>query len=551
MALKKEVYKAFEDIVGQQNISDDPAVLETYRYSLAHTALHMGPHFHVYTPRGTAVLMPGCVEEVQNIVKLCNKHKIKFKASTTFWSGWGFPLEDDTIQLDMRRMDRILQIDEKNMYAVVEPHVIGAILQAEVMKVGLNCHIHGPGSSCSTLASATSLGGMGPSTLSMGGHTENILGVEWVMPTGEILRTGSLGAGLGYFCGEGPGPSLRGIIRGGMGAHGAMGVYTKCAVKLYPWSGPAAIPVEGRPPAYKAILPDTIRGYTVAFPTWQAWANSCYMIWDSGIGYIAHRQYSMFGRDLKGAMIKILADPTKTLYDLEEMVNDPKIKELNNDMKRDFQIVLHGMTPRDIEWQDKALDKILADTGGWKVKEMKDDPELNGWSLMYMVRLGHKNLNLVYGGGYDGCFGLGGPPDFGTQHVEDVTNFKLEWEKKGTFVAAGGDGMMGGIGGMGGGGISLWENFTHFDPYNKESTEGTLEFFNATTKYSIEKGWGPGMEKMNAYARGFDGRTTPKDVRDKMFLESGEPSAPRYQRKIKEALNPNNLGDAYYRTLDD
>ena len=279
---------------------NDPALLDSYRYPLSHTAIHLGPYYRVYTPRGEAVLLPGSTEEVQAIVKVCNKYKIRFKASSTFWSAWGFPTDDGAIQLDMRRMDRILEIDEKNMFAVIEPYVIGATLQAEAMKVGLNTHIHGPGSSCSCLASATSLGGLGPDTVFMGSHAENMLGVEWVMPNGEILRTGSLGSGLGWFCGEGPGPGVRGLVRGMTGANGALGVFTKCALKLIPWPGPATLPVEGIVPAYKAVLPDNFRAYTLGFPTWQAWADSCYMIWDAGIGYIAHRQFSMFGRDLEG-----------------------------------------------------------------------------------------------------------------------------------------------------------------------------------------------------------------------------------------------------------
>ena len=53
MTLSKNVYQALEDIVGANNISDDPAVLDSYRYSLAHTAIHLGPFLrHVYTPRG-------------------------------------------------------------------------------------------------------------------------------------------------------------------------------------------------------------------------------------------------------------------------------------------------------------------------------------------------------------------------------------------------------------------------------------------------------------------------------------------------------------------
>ena len=54
MTLPENVYKALEDIVGANNISDDPAVLDSYRYSLAHTAIHLGPYFDTFTPRGAA-----------------------------------------------------------------------------------------------------------------------------------------------------------------------------------------------------------------------------------------------------------------------------------------------------------------------------------------------------------------------------------------------------------------------------------------------------------------------------------------------------------------
>jgi glycolate oxidase len=149
MTLSREVYAEFESIVGPQNISEDPAILDSYTYSLSQTSLHMGPFYNVYTPRGEAVLLPGCTEEVQAIVRLCNKYKLKLKSSSTFWSAMGYPSYENTIQLDMRRMDRVLEIDKKNMYAVIEPHIIGATLQAEAMKVGLNTHIQGPGCSCS------------------------------------------------------------------------------------------------------------------------------------------------------------------------------------------------------------------------------------------------------------------------------------------------------------------------------------------------------------------------------------------------------------------
>ncbi|MBN1454199.1 MAG: FAD-binding oxidoreductase [Anaerolineales bacterium] len=550
MTLPKNVYEALEDIVGKVNISDDPAVLDSYRYSLAHTAIHLGPHYNTFTPRGAAVLMPGSTEEVQAIVKLCNKYKIKFKASSTFWSAQGYPSEEDTIQLDMRRMDRILEIDEKNMYAVVEPGVISATLQAETMKVGLNTHIAGSGCSCSVLASATSYFGSGPGNLYGGWFYDNLLGMEWVMPTGEIFRTGSLGSDCGWFCGEGPGPSMKGVARGFLGAKGSMGVFTKCAVKLFAWPGPESLPVDGIIPAYKANLPDNFKAYTLAFPSWKAWADAVYAIWDAGIGYLGHRQFNMFGRDLKFAMVKILTDPTKTLEDLEELLEDPQVQEVTEQSQRDFQLVLVGMTSRDMAWQEKALDEILALTGGWKVEAM-NVPEIHDWALLYLLRLGHKNLNLVFGGSYDGCFGFPGSADFGASNAEEAGQFKKEWEQHGAIVEAGGDCMMGPIGGQGGGGTCLWENFTCFDPHDRFSTEGTLEFFDAATEYGIKRGWGVGMEKWNSVARGSDGKTTPKEERDKMHLAAPQPNVFRYQHKVREALNPNHLGDEYFETLED
>jgi glycolate oxidase len=539
-----------QGIVGKRNYSDDPGILETYRYSLSHTAIHLGPYFDIYTPRGAAVVLPGTPEEVREIVRLCNAQKVRFKASSTFWSAQGYPSEDDTVILDMRRMDRILDIDERNLFAVVEPGVIAATLQAEVMKVGLNTHIAGVGCSASILAGATSFFGSGPSNLYGGMHFDNLMAVEWITPTGDLLRTASAGAGLGWFSGEGPGPSMRGVARGFLGSKGAMGVYTKCSVKLFPWPGPRTLPVTGTVPAYQVDLGPQFRSYTLAFPSWRAWADSTQLIWEAGIGYVAHRQFNMFGRDLKYAMVKILTDPDRTLEDLLPLLEDPEVQAATADMQRDFQIVIAGQTVRDMAWQEAALDLILARTGGWKVEAMLD-PVIHDWSLLYLLRLGHKNLNLVFGGSYDGAFGLLGPIDYGATRADEAAAFKLAWEKKGAIVAAGGDCFMGPIGGQGGGGSGLWENFTCFDSHDRSSTEGTLEFFRAVSAHMAKRGWGVGMEAWNAAARGSDGYATPKAERDAMHLAAPQPDAFRYQARLYAALNPNDLGDAYYETLED
>jgi hypothetical protein len=550
MTIPEEAYRALEDIVGPDNISDDPALLDSYVYPQNATSIHLGPYYGVSTPRGAAVLLPATTEEVQGIVKVCNKHKIKFKASSTFWGGMGYPSHNDVVQLDMRRMNRIWEIDKKNMFAVIEPYVISATLQAEAMKVGLNTHIIGAGASCSPLASAVGFAGAGPDGLYMAKGEENMLGAEWVMPDGELLRTGSLGSGLGWFSGEGPGPGVRGIMRGGLGLRGAMGVFTKIALKLYPWPGPTQLPVNGTIPAYKTDLPPNITVHSLAFPTWEAWAESAYKIWNAEIGYIAHRQYNMFGRDLKLAMVKILADPDKTLSDIGELLKDPELKRQTEEINFDYELVLAGMTPRDIEWQEKALDEILAETGGSKIEAMEDS-EIKKWSLLYMVRLGHKSLNLVYGGGYDGSFCQFGTPDFVIEYAKRGKDFKSDWEKKGAMVEAGGDCGMGGLGGLGGGGVTGLENFVHFDPYSKESTEGVRDYFNAAMKLGAEMKIGGGIESTNVLCRGSNGKEFPKEQRNKALLSTRQPVVFRYQQKIKEIFNPNDLGDAYYTTLDD
>jgi hypothetical protein len=206
---------------------------------------------------------------------------------------------------------------------------------------------------------------------------------------------------------------------------------------------------------------------------------------------------------------------------------------------------------RDIDWQEAALDKILADTGGWTAS-MTEEPEVEKWNQVYMLRLGHKNLNLVYGGGYDGAFGIRGSVDWGVQHVEEAAAFKSKWEEEQTSIVwTGGDSMMSTVqGGQGGGGGDIgWEGFTHFDPYDEDSTRGCCAFFDACFDFSKEKGWGMDMGRGNAMCRGSDGYALSKEDHEN-WLSEGNPLPFNYQWKIREVLNPNDLGDQYWMSVE-
>lgn len=91
MTLKREFYRALEDVVGPENISDDPVILYSYTMPVLGMGKVMdeeaeGEHSAVATdeaPMYEAVTFPKDTKEVQAIVKLCNKYKMQFKASST------------------------------------------------------------------------------------------------------------------------------------------------------------------------------------------------------------------------------------------------------------------------------------------------------------------------------------------------------------------------------------------------------------------------------------------------------------------------------------
>ncbi len=542
MALSKDAYRALEDIVGPEYISDDPAFMDSYAFEwLAET---VRPNQSHYMPRPVAVVLPGSTEEVQAVTKVCNKYHIKLKPISTGWYHWAAPLKDDedTIQLDLRRMNKIIEIDEKNMVAIVEPYVICATLQAEVMKKGLNLNIIGAGSTTSIVASACAYFGPGPSTFYMGHNSDNLLGFEWVTPEGEVLKIGSLNSTGKWFCSEGPGPSVRGMNRGVMGSRGGLGVYTKCAIKLSPWTGPAKMDVQGTIPAYRLPIPENHRVYTIAVSTWDAWADCYYKIYDNEIGYIFHRQFNLAGADLAPAFWLMYNDHTKTLNDVETMVKDPEIQALTEEMRISFQLILSGRSKRDIELQDKILDQILEEVGGWKVEKYctKDMAEFTN---MYLQRLGHKHLNFVWVGGYLGSWMQSGTPDW-VKGYAPIAAAGLERDAKdGKLVQCGGDALMGCGSGLSGGGAMGFEQFVSYDPADYESVEAGIKHMEDAVKDALANGYPPGKEYIYLQI-GWSDQKLYDELR-----KAKQPYVFDVQAQIKELFDPNNVCDRMYTIL--
>ena len=538
MAISDEAYAALEDIVGMKNVSRNPAVMDSYAFQWL--AELVRPELSHFMPRPVAMVMPGSTEEVQAIVKLANKYKIKVKPHSTGWYHWAAPMYDDkdTMQLDMRRMNAI-EIDEKNGIAIVEPYVIHAQLHAEAIKRGWTCNIIGAGCSCSVVAAACAYMGMGPGAYYMGGHAENVLGMEWVTPSGEIVRNGSLGSGDGWFNSEGPGPSVRGVMRGALGQRGGLGVFTRCAVKLVHWSGRTDWPVTGTVPAYRLPLDETMRAYTLAAPTWDAWADLYYKIYDNELGFIFHRQFNLAGADLAPAFWLMYNDPTKKLSDVPAMVEEPGMAELTEEMRISFQIMLAGRSKADIQLQDEILDDILTECGCWKVERFCDT-DMAEFTNVYLNRLGHKHINFVWAGGYIGSWMQIGTPDWVKGYIPTGIAGLARDAKDGNLVQCGGDAMMGPGSAYPGGGLVGLEQFVSYDPNDEASTRAGIKHMEDAITDALAIGYPPGKEAMYLEMGHSDDRTFKK------WAAAKQPFTFIFQRKIKEYFDPNDIGDRMY-----
>jgi hypothetical protein len=241
--------------------------------------------------------------------------------------------------------------------------------------------------------------------------------------------------------------------------------------------------------------------------------------------------------------------PEKQLCDLPDLLEDTEVQKQTESMKLEFQVVLAGMTKRDMEYKENAINEILRVSGGWK-NEMMLEKDIHDWALLYLLRLGHKNLNYVLCGAYEGNFGMSSNLFVTAPLMEEASALKRKWELEATAIAAtGGDSEMGSISGIGGGGVTGWEYFTNFDAYDKDSIRGTKEFFDDTQRWMTEKKLGGDFSRWNTECRREDAYNYTQEEHDAFFVKMAQPHVMAYQWKIREAFNPNHLGGSYYRTL--
>ncbi|MDP7417791.1 MAG: FAD-linked oxidase C-terminal domain-containing protein [Desulfobacterales bacterium] len=215
--IRKSLLKEFREKVGSENVFTDKADLFTYAYDAA-----------VLDPvLPAAALRPVTSEALSHVVRLCNENRIPLtvRGAGTNLSGGTIPFPDGVVVLT-NALNRILEINEADMYAVVQPGVVTAKLAAAVEAKGL-FYPPDPGSQdVSTLAGNVAENAGGLRGLKYGITRDYVMGIQFFDVNGELVKTGSrtVKCATGY--------NLGGLM---IGSEGTLGIFNEIILKLIPF----------------------------------------------------------------------------------------------------------------------------------------------------------------------------------------------------------------------------------------------------------------------------------------------------------------------------
>jgi glycolate oxidase len=218
-----DILKSLIEIVGERGVSNTPE--ELWFYSRDPGVL--APH------RPDYVVAPKTTEEVQKVVQLANREKIPIvpMGNGMALTGLVIPLKGGIV-MDMKRMNKILEVNEKARYAVVEGGTSQGVLKAYLQDHYPHLRHSLPDAPpVTTIAANVALHGQGRLTQQYGFNSDMVTGLEVVLPTGDICKIGSPSLGP-YWFSKGPTlPDLSGLFLGWLGT---TGIFTKVGLKLYP-----------------------------------------------------------------------------------------------------------------------------------------------------------------------------------------------------------------------------------------------------------------------------------------------------------------------------
>ncbi|NPA88388.1 MAG: FAD-binding protein [Epsilonproteobacteria bacterium] len=214
--LDKKHIEELKKIVGEEDIKTDKIHLRAYSYDA--TKEHYYPE---------AVVFPKDEEEVSKILKYCNDNKIAVipRGAGSGFTGGALPVNGGIILAVEKYMNKILEIDEKDMVAVVQPGVVNAHLQKAVEEKGLFYPPDPASMDYSTIGGNVSENAGGMRAAKYGITKDYVMSLKAVLPNGDIIRAGkrTIKDVAGY--------NVAGIL---IASEGTLAVITEITLKLLP-----------------------------------------------------------------------------------------------------------------------------------------------------------------------------------------------------------------------------------------------------------------------------------------------------------------------------
>ncbi|HEV8538519.1 MAG TPA: FAD-linked oxidase C-terminal domain-containing protein [Bacteroidota bacterium] len=219
------ILSRLKEIVGGADVLDSPEARIAYSYD----ATAMKPQLPL------AAVRPSTADQVSQIVRLANEEQFAIvpRGSGTGLSGGALPSENSVVLLT-NHWTRILEIDRENLTVLVEPGVITGTLHRAVEQLGYLYPPDPGSSSICTIGGNVAENSGGLRGLKYGVTKNYVLGLEVVLPTGEILHTG------GKSVKDVAGYNLKDVL---VGSEGTLGVFTSILLKIIP-----------KPETYKTML---------------------------------------------------------------------------------------------------------------------------------------------------------------------------------------------------------------------------------------------------------------------------------------------------------
>lgn len=212
----KAIVKEFVAIVGEENVFTDPTDLATYAYDAA-----------VLDPVAPSlVVRPTDSEALGKVVRLCNENRLPLtvRGAGTNLSGGTIPRREGVVAVT-NGLNRILEINEEDLYARVQPGVVTAKLAAAVEAKGL-FYPPDPGSQAvSTLGGNVAENAGGLRGLKYGVTRDYVMGIDFFDVDGHLVKTG----GRTVKCVSGY--NLTGLM---VASEGTLGVFNEITLKLIP-----------------------------------------------------------------------------------------------------------------------------------------------------------------------------------------------------------------------------------------------------------------------------------------------------------------------------